>query len=144
MSLFLTNCKCRFKQFILNLVFTPGCCAFLPLYLLINAVLFTESVLKTYLLGLCRSILGALLHPVSDDRHPTVLPGAVGRPADPSWQHRRLELHQPSAGWHRLRQLCGEFHTKHPFGPPVHAFITSGTWWKYLKIDMVVPQEGKG
>lgn len=54
-----------------------------------------------------RSLPGALSHPADIDRHPAVLPGARGGTADPKGQHWSVELCQPSAGWHRLRQLCG-------------------------------------
>lgn len=56
----------------------------------------------------CRSILGALSDPAHTHRYPAVLPGAGSGSAHPQGQHRGVELHQPPAGGHRLRQLCGE------------------------------------
>jgi len=55
-----------------------------------------------------RCVPGALPHPADPHRHPAVLPGARRGAADPQGQHRGVELHQPSAGGHRLRQLHGE------------------------------------
>lgn len=55
-----------------------------------------------------RSVPGALSNPAYTDRHPAVLPGARSGPAYPQRQHRRVELHQPPAGGHRLCKLCGE------------------------------------
>lgn len=54
-----------------------------------------------------RCVPGALSHPAGPDRHPALLPGAGRGPTHPPGQHRRVELHQPSTGRHRLRQLRG-------------------------------------
>lgn len=55
----------------------------------------------------CRCVPGAVSHPAGPDRHPALLPGAGRGSAHPPGQHRRVELHQPSTGRHRLCQLCG-------------------------------------
>lgn len=55
-----------------------------------------------------RRIPGALLHSPPPHRHPLVLPGAGGGPADQAWQHRGVELCLPTAGRHWGFQSDGE------------------------------------
>lgn len=62
---------------------------------------------------LCRSVSGSLLHSAGGDRDSPLLPGASSGPAHPTGQYRGVELHQSTPGWHRLRQLFGEYQCFH-------------------------------
>lgn len=59
-------------------------------------------------LTVCRSLPGPLFHPAVTDRNPALLSGTGCGSAHSQGEHRGVELHQPSPGWHRLCQLCGE------------------------------------